>query len=317
MKQIIYLLFPTLLFFCQSCAFVSVPLFQPTSPLEEKTVQGTGKEKIVMVDISGIISSEKKRTLSGFSEQPDMVARIKEELDKAAEDKNVRGLILRINSPGGTTTASDIIHREILRFKKKTNAPVVACLLDLATSGAYYIASAADRIIAHPTTVTGSIGVIAMKFDVSGLMGKLGISEESIKSGEKKDIMSPFRGLTDEERGIMQDIVDSLHKQFVTVVEQGRPQLTASDITSLADGRVFTAAQAKEHKLIDDIGYLDEAIEKVKEKTGLAKVRIVMYVRPPAYKNNIYSHSSVNIFGLADTAFTEQFPVRFLYLWNP
>jgi len=304
-------------FCCSGCAFVNISLMQGTQPLQEKVLEGEGKNKILLIDIEGVITSDRKQSFSGFESGPDPVARVKEELDKAAEDEKIKAVILKINSPGGTVTASDIIYREILKYKEKCGNAVIACLLDTAASGGYYVANAADMIIAHPTTVTGSIGVIAMKFNVKGLMNKLGVTEETIKSGDKKDILSPFRAITDEEKKLMQDIIDSLYLQFLTVVDQGRKELTLDEIRPLADGRIFTAQQALKAKLIDATGYLDDAIKAAKEKSGIDEARVITYHRPAAYKNNIYSQATINILGLDGRGFGEYQPVQFMYLWNP
>ncbi len=305
------------LLFCGGCAFVSVPLFQFTRPLEETTIGGKGKNKILLIDISGVITSEKKRSLMGVDTTPNIVARIKEELDKASGDKKIKAVILRINSPGGTVTSSDIIYNEIMQFKQKRGIFVAACLMDIAASGGYYIANAADMIIAHPTTITGSIGVIAMKFNIKGLMDKVGVREESIKSGDKKDILSPFRGITEEEQKIIQEIINSLFQQFLAVINHGRKDLSMDEIKPLADGRVFTAQQALDYKLIDKIGYLDDAIKTAKNNTGLKDARVVTYHRPMAYKNNIYSQASINLFNFGESGFMAALPIQFMYLWNP
>jgi len=165
------------------CSFISVSLVPYVEPLRETTLMGKGKEKVLIVEISGIISEEEKRGIAGLSGEPDMVARIKEELKTAAKDKHVKAVVLRINSPGGTVTASDMIYHEIEQFKKKTNNKVIACIMDLGASGGYYVAVSADRIIAHPTTVTGSIGVIMLNLSVEGLLQKIGVKDTSIKTG--------------------------------------------------------------------------------------------------------------------------------------
>lgn len=302
---------------CWSCAFVNVPLMPVTRPLEEKVLEGTGRQKILLLTIEGVISSERRRTFAGLDNEPDTVARVKEVLDKAKDDGRIKAVILKINSPGGTVTASDIIYKEILKYKEKTGVPIIACLMDTAASGGYYVANAADMIIAHPTTITGSIGVIAMKFNVQGLMHKLGIAEESIKSGDKKDILSPFRAITADEQKLMQEIINALYRQFLDVVDAGRKELSLDDLRPLADGRVFTAQQALDAKLVDAVGYLDDAIAAAKERAGLDKARVVTYHRPDTYKNNIYSQATINILGFGDQVFAEYQPVRFLYLWNP
>jgi len=301
----------------QGCAFISIPLSSRTLPLEEKVLEGEGRDKILLIDISGVISSEKKRSFADLDAGPDMVARVKEELTQAAEDDRIKAIILKINSPGGTVTASDIIYKELLKFKEKNKMYVTASLMDIAASGGYYIACAADTIVAHPTTVTGSIGVIAMKFNVKGLMDKLGVEDDTIKAGDMKDILSPFRPMTDEERKIIQDIIDSLHQQFMEAVVQGRQELSLDEVKPLADGRVFTAKQALDAELIDDIGYLDDAIEITKKETDIKEARIITYYRPSAYKNNIYSQTSFSVFNFGENDFLSYLPVRFMYLWNP
>ena len=301
----------------QGCAFISIPLSQRTQPLEEKVLEGEGRNKILLIDISGIISSEKKRSFADLDAGSDMVARVKEELNQAAGDDRIKAVILKINSPGGTVTASDIIYKEILKYKEKTGAYVTASLMDIAASGGYYVACAADTIVAHPTTVTGSIGVIAMKFNVKGLMDKLGVQEDSIKSGDMKDILSPFRPMSDEERKIIQDIIDSLQMQFMEAVVQGRKELSLEELKPLADGRVFTAKQALDAQLIDDIGYLDDAIDITRKETNLKEARIIVYHRPMTYRNNIYSQTSFSIFNFGENEFASYLPVRFMYLWNP
>lgn len=317
MKQSFILIVCAVFLFCSGCAFVNLLLTGHVEPLEEKTLTGTGKNKILLIDVSGVITEENKKSLSGLSTEINPVARIKEELEKASRDKRIKAILLRIDSPGGTVTACDIIHQEIMRFKKKNNIYVAASFMNIAASGGYYIATAADSITAHPTTITGSIGVIVIKFNIKGLMDKVGVQEESIKSGDKKDILSPFRGSTPEERKIVQDIIDSLYQKFLAVIEEGRKDISKDELKRLADGRVFTARQALDAKLIDGIGYLDDTIDMVKKQTGLEEARVITYYRPTAYKNNIYSQANIQLFNIGGGEFTGYLPVRFMYLWNP
>ena len=152
-------------------------------------------------------------------------------------------------------TASDIIFRELQSYKRTSGVPVIAVMMDVAASGGYYIALAADTIIAHPTTVTGSIGVIMITLNAEGLMQKIGLAANAIKSGERKDMGSPFRALTPEERAIFQAVIDDLQRQFVGHLVERRKIAPAAAAT-LADGRIYTADQALAHHLIDQIGYM-------------------------------------------------------------
>jgi protease IV len=301
-----------------SCAFVTVPLVPGTFPLAEKTLQGKGRDKILLIDVSGILSSESREGFAGMRRELDHVAVLKEVLEKAAADSSIKALVLRINSPGGSVTASDIMYRELLEFKAQHSIPVIACMLDVAASGGYYIAMAADSVHAHPTTVTGSIGVIALKFNIKGLLDRVGVSEETITSAALKDSMSPFRGMTEQERAILQSILDDMHARFENVVRSGRPKLDAQQVTALADGRVFTAEQARKAGLIDEVGYLDDALEAAKQRAGLrSDARVVIYHRPNRYSNNIYSQSSINLISIGADGPGPVLPLRFMYLWKP
>ncbi|MEP9411834.1 MAG: signal peptide peptidase SppA [Candidatus Brocadia sp.] len=325
-KHFFYILIPVLIFclhLSSGCSFITISLVPSIEPLRETTVSGSGKDKILIIDISGIISEERKHGLAGLSDEPDMVARIKEELKTAARDKHIKVVILRINSPGGTVTASDVIYHEIEQFKKKTDIKVIACIMDLGASGGYYVAVSADKIIAHPTTVTGSIGVIMLNLSVEGLLQKIGVKDTSVKTGEYKDMGSPLKAMTDEERKIFQGIMDTMYERFLTVIAENRKKLTLENLRTLADGRIYTAQQALEYGLIDQIGYLDEAILLAKEVTGLEKARVVIYHRPGTYKNNIYSQLSgsgfgtINLLNIDLKTFVHSGTPSFMYLWAP
>jgi protease-4 len=306
------------------CAVVKIPLFPPTQPLQEQVIEGQGKAKILLMGISGIISERKESKGLGFSQKISLVARIKEELQKAQGDSAIAGVIVKINSPGGSVTATDIIYHELMQYKKKSGVRIVACLTGTATSGGYYVASAADEIIAHPTSVTGSIGVIAMKFNVEKFLSKIGIKEETIKSGEKKDIWSPFRPSTPEEKDIIQAIINTLHERFVNVVLAGRqPLLSKEEIKHLADGRIFTADQALEVKLVDRVGYLDDAVEEMKKSLKLKEAKVIAYSRAGSYKGTIYSglpditHKEINLFAINGDGLNPLSGLQFMYLWRP
>jgi protease-4 len=301
------------------CAFVNVPLVQPSRPLEEQVLEGDGAKKILILDISGTISEQEKSGGLLRQRTSSMVSQVREALQKAEKDKDIAGLILRINSPGGGVTASDIIHHDVTAFKKRKRIPVHACIMSVGASGGYYVAAAADEITAHPTAITGSIGVMLMKFNVVGLMGKIGVEEQTVKSGDKKDIMSPFRRATPGEEKLAQDIIDQLYGRFLDVV-MARPgnKLSLEELRKLADGRIYTAGQALKGRLIDKTGYLDDVIAGIRKSVGDDKARVVSYYRPGSYKGSIYAGAD------AKEGLTEMFGGMdalsggsFMYLWKP
>lgn len=302
---------------------ISMSLFPKPAPLQEKVIEGKGESKVLLIDISGFISAEDGK---GLSKTPSMVARVKEELRRAAGNKAIKAVVLRINSPGGTITGSDIIYHELVRYKELTGNKVISSIGSVGTSGAYYISMAADKVVANPTAVTGSIGVIMVHVNLQGLMEKIGVGAESIKSGKNKDLGSPVKPLSPEGRKILQGIIDTMQGRFLNVISVGRPGLTLEEIRELADGRIYTADAALKFGLIDQIGYLDEAIELAKSEAGIDEAKVIFYSRPHEYKDNIYSKSffslrpplsSLSILGLQAGHPLEGGSPNFLYLWIP
>jgi protease IV len=306
----------------QGCSLVTID-FQPRiRPLEEETVEGKGKAKILLMDVSGVLSDETGGLALG-SPPPrvPIVARVREELQKAEEDDNVKALIVRINSPGGTITASDLIYREIDTFKTRRKIPVIAVTMDVAASGGYYAALAADTIVALPTSVTGSIGVIMLTVNARGLMEKIGVAPLAIKSGEMKDAGSPFRPLTAEERAVFQSVIDQMYGRFVTLIARSR-KIPEERVRAFADGRIYTAEQAKALGLVDEIGYMDDVVKSARKAAGVEEARVIMYHRPKDYRANVYSTAPAPAPGLEAslqqlTALVSGSGPRFLYLWWP
>lgn len=310
-----------LLMIFSGCTLFNIHVVPRMSTLKEKTVSGESGDKVLMVDIQGMISNKKRTSSLGIVTGLGMVDRVREILKKAEKDDDIKGLLLRINTPGGTVTSSDIIYHEIKAFKKRKNIKVYAVVVDLAASGGYYIAQAADRIIVHPTSLTGSIGVIVLKMNLRGLMDKVGVDFEVVKSGDHKDFLSPFRSLTPKERQVLQETIDSLHQRFVAIIEENRKQLSTEEIRKLADGRIYTAQQALDSKLIDQIAYMDEAEDFIRKDLGLEEMRLVVYHRAGQHKTNIYSSApvppSVN-FNFINLNFMPDTPEpSFMYLWMP
>lgn len=181
-------------------------------------------------------------------------------LKQMAEQKNIKAIVLDINSPGGSVGAVQELYSQILRVRKEKGIPVVALFGDVSASGGYYIAAACDRIVAHPGTITGSIGVIMSVTNLEGLFSKIGYKTEPIKSGKHKDIGSPARPMTPEERKLIQAMIDDAYSQFVEAVSDGR-KMPIDQVKPLADGRIYSGRQALDAKLIDQLGDSTDAIE--------------------------------------------------------
>ena len=316
---------PTLIFaalLLQGCTLVNIDLQPRIHPLKEETVEGKGKAKILLMDVSGVLSDESTGPLLGSAPpRVPIVARVREELQKAEEDDSVKALIVRINSPGGTITASDLIYREIDTFKTRRKIPVVAVTMDVAASGGYYAALAADTIFALPTTVTGSIGVIMLTVNAQGLMEKIGVAPMAIKSGEMKDAGSPFRPLTAQERAVFQSVIDDMYGRFVALIVRSR-KIPDERVRAFADGRIYTAEQAKALGLVDEIGYMDAVVAAARKAAGVDEARVIMYQRPKDYRANFYSTAPAPTPGLETslqqlTALLNGSGPRFLYLWWP
>lgn len=309
------------------CAGLSVSLLPATEPLEEKLLEGEGRQKILLVDLDGVISFKEEKDVLKLRTRPSKVAFFREALLKVESDPEISGVILRINSPGGSVAASDTIYHEIMDFRQKKKIPVYAYIMELGASGGYYVASAADNISASPTAIVGSIGVIAMKFNIEELLSKIGVSEETYKSGPKKDFWSPFRPTTPEEKKMFQDIIDKLHMRFVGVVSANRQKiLTEQEVRALADGRVFVSSEALAAGLIDGVAYLDETIDKMKKDLNIRQARVITYIRPKTFKSNIYSEYSempqmgqatINLISVNADALPLFSGVQFMYIWNP
>jgi protease-4 len=218
-------------------------------------------DKIAVVEIRGVITQS-----SG----------IIEEIHQYLEDEGVKAIILRIDSPGGGVGPSQEIHREILKIKSKKK--VVTSMGSVAASGGYYIACASDLIVANPGTITGSIGVLMEFTNIEELFKKIGIKGVVVKSGEHKDIGSPFREMTPDEKKILQEVIDNVHQQFIKAVAEGR-KLDRSKVTEIADGRILTGEQAKQLGLVDQIGNLQDAIDTTAKMVGIEGKPTILYPR--------------------------------------
>ncbi|MEE2703334.1 MAG: signal peptide peptidase SppA [Myxococcota bacterium] len=285
-------------------------------PLQETVVAGDAGPKFALIELRGVITESAESSLFA-PDRPSHVSLTLEALDRAAKDE-VAGLLLSIHSPGGTATASDTLFHEIERWKAENEKPVLAFLDGLATSGGYYVAMGADHILAHPTTVTGSVGVVMVGVNVSGLMQKVGIADQTLTSGSFKDAGSPLRPMRPAERAQLQSVIDDLFARFRSVVVERRPELDPDALAELSDGRVYSAPQALEGNLIDAIGYFDDAIDWLESQAGVTESRIVTYHPRGDFRSNVYASAPVQTvqIDLLGT-FLPRLAPGFYYIWRP
>jgi protease IV len=271
---------------------------------EEVIEDGPRSVKIAIVSIDGIIDEKQAQEVYW-------------QLKEARADKAVKGVIIRVDSPGGTISGSDQIHNEIMKYRDDTNQPAVAFMQGVAASGGYYSSVACNEIIAEPTAITGSIGVIMEYLVLQQLLeDKLGINPIVVKAGSKKDWPSPFKIPTDEQLQYMQQrIIDPAYDRFVKVVVDGRSGLTEADVRRLADGSIYWADKALEEKLIDGIGYLDNAIEETKSLAGVKKAQIVEYKKPFSIADLLSAKTNVSLKIDRRTLYEISVP-QALYLWT-
>jgi protease-4 len=247
---------------------------------EEEYVSGEGPQKIVVVPVEGTIASAES-SVGGV--QPTATPEgLSDALRQVADDTSVVAVVLEINSPGGGVTASDEMHQSILDFKRSTDRPVVVSMGDTAASGGYYISTAADRIVANETTLTGSLGVIFQLTNFSEAADKYGISQVVIKSGKFKDIGNTFREMKPEEREVFQSLVNESYDEFVSVISEGRG-LSEERVREIADGRIYSGSQAKELGLVDSFGGIDEAAVIAGTLAEAQDTTVVRYVETPTF----------------------------------
>jgi protease IV len=240
----------------------------PVSSLKESgkiELPSMGKEGIAIVYIYGEIFVERQYPMfPGFLSGSDAIV---DRLRKIDKNKNVKAVVLRINSPGGSTGASQEIYEEVKKLRQNGKRIVVS-MGDVGASGAYYIACAADRIIANPSTITGSIGVIFNFGNMQELFKKIGVKMEVVKSGKSKDIGSYWRSPDESEKKLLQGLIDNSYEQFIKVIVDGR-KMTYDQVKQLADGSIFTGEQALNKGLVDQLGNLPDAIQVAADLAGL------------------------------------------------
>jgi protease IV len=270
-----------------ACVVLLVALadyFDTSHGIEEKYVSGekTAEDKIAIISVSGLIVEG-----DGF---------VKHQIDKVKDDKHVKAVVLRVDSPGGTVSGSDYIFHHLKELRKeKENMPLVVSMGGIAASGGYYVSMAVgdqqDSIFAEPTTTTGSIGVMIPHYDVTGLMKEFGVKDDSLATHPRKLMLSMTREMSDEERKLVQDHINDMFVRFKTVVKHGRPHFAQNpdELDKLATGEIFTADKAVENKLVDKIGFQEDAIDRALELASLkkGKTKIVKYKRPVSLSDSL------------------------------
>ena len=252
--------------------------FQPAGQVAERwhSLSKEAPSKVAIVDVVGAIMGG-----NGFARQ---------QFDRVADDPSVKAIVLRVDSPGGTVAGSDELHHRLAELVRKRDLPVVVSMGSIAASGGYYVAMANggrdDVIFAEPATLTGSIGVIIPHFDLSKMLKRFDVRDDSVASGPLKEMLSPTKDRTpemaDRERRLLKALVDDMFVRFKEIVRQGRPKLDAEAVDKVATGQIFTAQQAKEAGLVDRIGFLEDAVARAVELAGLtdATARVVKYSKP-------------------------------------
>ncbi len=242
--------------------------------LEEVWSFGSGSNKVVCIAVRGMITLDEE---GGFFTEPGSTLMALHAIRRATLDTDVRGIILDVDSGGGGITASDVLYHALKRFRaSREDRRIVAFCGDVAASGAYYIALAADHIVARPTTITGSIGVIMQSLNMKGLGEKLGIADVTIKSGPNKDLLNPLSELTAEQRAMLQHVVDNLHTRFVSLVTENR-RLPEPDVRAIADGRILLAQDAVQLGLMDEVGYWEDAMTRIADLLVVDRVIVYRY----------------------------------------
>lgn len=289
------ILLPVLALFLASLALSGcAPSFSlfgaPGAPYKEQTLSGAGSGKILLISVDGLISERPRESF--LRSRPSVVEDVAAQLKLARKDKDIKAVLLKVDSPGGTTTASDVIYHELMRYRQETKAKVVTVMMGLAASGGYYVALPSDHIAAHPTTVTGSVGVIFLQPRVAGLLDKIGVGVDVSKSGLHKDMGSPFRDSTPEEKKLTEGMVKAQAARFLDLVQQHR-KLEPAALTIVASARVFTADEAMSLGLIDSVGYMEDAVATAASLSGLPKdARVVTYRRRPGPDATWYQASA-------------------------
>jgi protease-4 len=281
---------------------------------------GPDAARVAVLDVDGLLLNQNLTGLYSVGENP--VAAFREKLEAAAGDPRVRAIVLRINSPGGGVTASDIMAEDLRRFRVATRKPVVACLLDLATGGGYYLAVGCDRIVAHPTTITGAIGALINHYNLEDAMAQLNVRFDPIKAGEKVDMGTVATPLPDDVRRLFQEMADGFRDRFLTRVSQCRPAVTVGDRRAISDGRIVAGPKALALHMVDRLGYVDDALVEAERLAHAPGAEVVLFQRKGYPVHSIYAivpntPLQGEFIPLSYPGLERAKMPAFLYLWQP
>lgn len=270
----------------------------------EVVMEGPKNQRIAIVSVEGLIDDMQ---YDFFHSQ----------MKAARKDKLIKGIIIRVNSPGGMVSSSDRIYDEILKYRDDTKKPVIAFMQGIAASGGYYASVACEKIIAEPTVITGSIGVIMNYFVVEDLLKeKIGVSPIVIKSGPHKDWPSPYTQPTEEQLNYLHEkVIAPAYQRFTYVVDQGRGDLSIADVLRLADGSIYGASEAADEKLIDAIGYLDDALKMIYELAGIEAAEVIEYKQIFSLSDLLNAKAGLN-FNFSRKMLNELNTPELMYLWQ-
>ena len=276
--------------------------------------------RIALIDVDGLLLNQNFGSLYSVGDNP--LASFRDKLEAAARDPQTVAVVLRINSPGGSVTTCDIMAEELRRFRAETHKPVVASVMDLGTSGAYFVAVESDRIVAHPTAMTGGLGVVFNHFNLQDAMAQLNVVPNPVKSGAKIDMGTVTAPLDDETRLLFQQMADAYRDHLQRRVKERRPLMTAQDLQTVKDGRVVIASQALALHMVDQLGYLHDAIAEAERMAGVAGAEVVLNHRSGYPAHSLYAITP------SPAPLNEAIPFSypgldrsklptFLYLWQP
>jgi protease-4 len=281
---------------------------------------GSGAARVALLDVDGLLLNQNLTGLYSVGENP--VSAFREKLEAAAADSRVRAVVLRIHSPGGGVAASDLLAEELRRFRVTMRKPVVACLMDVATGGAYFLAVGCDRVIALPTSITGGVGAMVNHANLQDAMAQFSVRFESIKAGELVDMGSVTAPLDDNVRRLFQQMADGFRDRFSARVALYRPRMTEGDRRVIADGRVLAAPQALALHMVDSLGYLDDALCEAERLAGVGGAEVVLFQRSGYPTRSIYSiipnvPMQSEIIPVSYPGLDRSKLPTFLYLWQP